>query len=157
MSVPFLHKFRSRSQAATAASSPFAVTSHDWPLSLIGPEGAQLVKFSILGIGEAAPRKAGIFIYAKRGADRQWQSLYIGETGNLQARLAFNEIAADALLSGATDIHILTLDADAGTRRDLCEKFVFTNRPPLNEEARTRARTQSATQQKPARRRSNAA
>ncbi|MEQ1755205.1 MAG: hypothetical protein ABL973_13850 [Micropepsaceae bacterium] len=122
---------------------------------MVGPEGAQLVKFSVLGIGEAAPRKPGIFIYAKRGADRQWQALYIGETVNMQDRLAFNEIAADALMSGATDIHILPLGADAGTRRDLCEKFVFTNRPSLNEEARAQATT--ASQQKSVRKRSTAA
>jgi hypothetical protein len=110
----------------------------EWPLSMIGPEGPQLLTFDILGMGDAAPRRAGIFLYAKRLKDGQWQALYIGETGNLQNRLSFNEIAADALLSGATDIHVLLLDGDAKLRRDLCEKFIFTNRPPLNEQASRR-------------------
>lgn len=105
---------------------------------MIGPEGPQLLSFDILGMGDTAPRRPGIFVYAKRLKDGQWQALYIGETANLQNRLSFNEIAADALLSGATDIHVLLMDGDPKLRRDLCEKFIFTNRPPLNEQARKR-------------------
>jgi hypothetical protein len=83
--------------------------------------------------------------------------LYIGESSNLQNRLAFNEIAADALLSGATDIHILTLDINATARRDLCEKLVFTNRPPLNEEARNKSTRATPAKQRNAKRQSRAA
>ena len=110
---------------------------HEWPLSLIGPEGPDLLKFEVLGLGEAAPRRPGIFIYARKRAG-VWQALYIGETANLSARLSFNEIAADALLSGATDIHILKLAGDAAHRRDLTERLILTNGPPLNEEERVR-------------------
>ena len=99
-----------------------------------------MLGFQIMGIGEAAPRKAGIFIYARQRAG-EWQALYIGESANMSARLAFNEIAADALLSGATDIHVLKLDADAKDRRDLTDRLILTNRPPLNEEERTRLET----------------
>ncbi len=94
-----------------------------------------MLAFDIMGLGEAAPRKAGIFIYARRrGA--AWQALYIGESANMSARLAFNEIAADALLSGATDIHILKTNVPAKERRDLADRLIATNRPPLNEEER---------------------
>ena len=99
-----------------------------------------MLAFEVMGLGEAAPRKAGIFIYARQRAG-EWQALYIGESANMSARLAFNEIAADALLSGATDIHILKLDADAKDRRDLADRLILTNRPPLNEEERTRLET----------------
>lgn len=99
-----------------------------------------MLGFKVMGIGEAAPRKAGIFIYARQRAG-EWQALYIGESANMSARLAFNEIAADALLSGATDIHVLVLDAGAKDRRDLADRLILTNRPPLNEEERTRLKT----------------
>jgi hypothetical protein len=93
--------------------------------------------FEILGLGEAAPRAAGVFIYARRRGT-EWQALYIGESGNLADRLSFNEIAADALLSGATDIHVLRLDGDAATRRDVADRLIVTNAPALNEEERVR-------------------
>lgn len=99
-----------------------------------------MLAFQVMGLGEAAPRKAGIFIYARQRAG-EWQALYIGESANMSARLAFNEIAADALLSGATDIHILNLGVDAKDRRDLTDRLILTNRPPLNEEERTRLET----------------
>ena len=111
------------------------VNSHAWPLSLVGMDGPQLLRFNIMGIGETAPRKAGTFIYARR-LNKDWRALYIGESANLCTRLSFNEIAADALLSGATDIHIMQLDADASTRRNLAERLIATNRPSLNEEER---------------------
>lgn len=134
MALPFLHRFRAQAQAYGSQYASMTAKACDWPLSMIGLDGPQLLSFDILGIGEAAPRCAGIFIYAKRTPDRQWQALYIGESSNLRNRLTFNEIAADALLSGATDIHVLRTNSTAGSRRDLCEKLVFTNRPPLNEE-----------------------
>ncbi|MBP6012634.1 MAG: hypothetical protein KBA31_10435 [Alphaproteobacteria bacterium] len=104
---------------------------------MLGPDGARLLPFEIMGLGEAAPRAAGVFIYARKRAG-VWQALYIGESANLSARLAFNEIAADALLSGATDIHILRMDADASERRDLADRLILTNAPPLNEDERVR-------------------
>ena len=133
MTLPFLHKFRKPSCAGTATAIDLSVKLCEWPLSMIGPDGPQVLNFEVLGVGESAPRRPGIFVYAKRSPDGQWQALYIGETANLHNRLSFNEIAADALLSGATDIHVLLLDVDAKSRRDLCEKFVFTNQPTLNE------------------------
>jgi hypothetical protein len=88
-------------------------------------------------MGEAAPARPGIFIYARQRRG-EWHALYVGESGNLAARLSFNEIAADALLSGATDIHILELSGDAKARRDLTDRLIVTNSPPLNEEERVR-------------------
>jgi hypothetical protein len=126
-----MHNQNTKTQSLNARSC-------EWPLSMLGPDGPQLLAFDILGVGESAPRRPGIFVYAKRLADGQWQALYIGESANLQNRLSFNEIAADALLSGATDIHVLLTDGDAKLRRDLCEKFIFTNRPTLNEQTRQR-------------------
>jgi hypothetical protein len=113
------------------------VNSHTWPLSLVGLDGPQMMRFNVMGIGERAPSQPGIFIYARK-VGKDWRALYIGESANLSARLSFNEIAADALLSGATDIHILQIDADAKTRRDIAERMIVTNRPSLNEEERIR-------------------
>ncbi len=104
---------------------------------MLGPDGPQLLMFEILGLGEAAPKGPGLFVYARRKAGT-WQALYIGETANLADRLAFNEIAADALLSGATDIHVLRLNEDAAARRDIVERLILTNAPALNEEDRIR-------------------
>ena len=140
MPLPFLHKFMASVRRSRFEHQPPRVATHLWPLSLIGPEGPQMLAFQVMGIGEVAPRKAGIFIYARQRAG-EWQALYIGESANMSARLAFNEIAADALLSGATDIHILKLDADAKDRRDLTDRLILTNRPSLNEEERTRLET----------------
>ena len=93
--------------------------------------------FEILGLGEAAPKGPGLFIYARR-TDGNWQALYVGESANLPDPLAFNEIAADALLSGATDIHVLRLNEDAAARRDIADRLILTNAPALNEEDRVR-------------------
>jgi hypothetical protein len=140
MPLPFLHKFMASVRRSKFEHQPPRADTHHWALSLIGPEGPQMLGFQVMGLGEAAPRKAGIFIYARQRAG-EWQALYIGESANMSARLAFNEIAADALLSGATDIHVLKLDADAKDRRDLTDRLILTNRPPLNEEERTRLET----------------
>jgi hypothetical protein len=102
---------------------------------MLGPEGPQLLMFEILGLGEAAPKAPGVFIYARRRAG-EWQALYIGESANMADRLAFNEIAADALLSGATDIHVLRLNEDAKARRDIVDRLILTNAPALNEDER---------------------
>lgn len=107
---------------------------------MLGPDGPQLLMFQILGLGEAAPKGPGLFIYARRRAG-EWQALYIGESANLRDRLAFNEIAADALLSGATDIHVLRLNEDAAARRDIADRLILTNAPALNEEERVRLAT----------------
>jgi type II secretory ATPase GspE/PulE/Tfp pilus assembly ATPase PilB-like protein len=93
--------------------------------------------FEIIGLGEKAPRYPGIFVYARRRGN-EWQALYVGESSNLADRLAFNEIAADALLSGATDIHVLRLDGDPTVRRDVADRLILTNAPSLNEEERVR-------------------
>ena len=140
MPIPFLHKFLSAAARSSFEQQPEMVNSHAWPLSLVGIDGPQLIRFNIMGIGETAPRKAGIFIYARQ-VNKDWRALYIGESANLCTRLSFNEIAADALLSGATDIHIMQLDADATTRRDLAERLIATNRPSLNEEERVHLKT----------------
>ena len=106
-------------------------------LEYLPPDGYGFPAARDLAAWVAAPKKPGIFIYARRrGTD--WQALYIGESANLSTRLAFNEIAADALLSGATDIHILKTDIDAKDRRDLADRLIVTNRPPLNEDERTK-------------------
>lgn len=138
--MPFLHKFMASVRRSEFEHQPPRAVTHPWPLSLIGPEGPQMLAFQVMGLGEAAPRKPGIFIYARQRAG-EWQALYIGESANMSARLAFNEIAADALLSGATDIHILKLDADAKDRRDIADRLILTNRPSLNEDERTRLET----------------
>lgn len=143
MPLPFLHKFLASVRRSKFELQPEREPTHLWPLSLIGPDGPQMLAFEVMGLGEAAPRKAGIFIYARKRSG-EWQALYIGESASLSARLAFNEIAADALLSGATDIHVLRTDIDAKERRDLTDRLILTNRPPLNEEERTKLETAKA-------------
>jgi hypothetical protein len=135
MALPFLHKFLASFGRNRPIAQPSREKFHLWPLSLLGERGPQMLQFDVMGIGESAPRKAGIFIYACRRAG-QWRVLYIGESTDLSARLAFNEIAADALLSGATDIHILRTNVDAKDRRDIADRLILTNAPPLNEEER---------------------
>ena len=112
--------------------------SHIWPVSLVAPDGPRGLAFRIQGIGEQAPRRAGIFIFAKRGADGSWQALYVGESDNLRARLAFNEIAGDALLLGASDVHIRELSEPATIRREMVDRLIATNAPALNSEERMR-------------------
>ena len=146
MALPFLHKYLASIARIRKPAQPLRETAHNWTLSLFGEDGPQLLAFEIMGLGESAPRKAGIFIYARKRAG-EWQALYIGESADMSARLAFNEIAADALLSGATDIHILKLNADAKDRRDLADRLILTNAPPLNEEERTKLATSLETSQ----------
>lgn len=136
MGVPFLHRFRASSGQTPWQTAPLAETTCDWPLSLVGVNGPQLLTFTIIGLGETAPRGPGLFIYARRGADGQWQALYIGETSDLRHRLSFNEIAADALMSGATDIHVLQTTNDVDARREACEQMIRINLPSLNGSAK---------------------
>jgi len=112
--------------------------SHIWPLSLVAPDGPRGLAFRIQGIGEQAPRRPGIFIYAKRSADGSWQALYVGESDNLRSRLAFNEIAGDAMLMGASDVHIRELSEPATIRRELVDRLIATNAPTLNSDERVR-------------------
>jgi hypothetical protein len=110
--------------------------SHIWPLSLVAPDGPRGLAFTIQGIGEQAPRRPGLFIYAKRTADGMWQALYVGESDNLRTRLAFNEIAGDAILHGASDVHIRELSEPAAIRRELVDRLIATNAPTLNSDDR---------------------
>ncbi len=138
MPLPFLHRFRASLRGNKFERQLTRAETHNfWPLSMLGPEGPQLLMFEILGLGDAAPKGPGIFIYARRRAG-EWQALYIGESANMADRLAFNEIAADALLSGATDIHCLRLGGDAPARRDIVDRLILTNAPTLNEDERVR-------------------
>lgn len=133
MGVPFLHRFRASLGQTYPEAKALAQATCDWPLSLVGMHGPQLLTFSIIGLGETAPSGAGVFIYARRDVGGQWQALYIGETSDLRNRLSFNEIAADALMSGATDIHVLMTGNDTDVRRETCEQMIRVNRPTLNE------------------------
>jgi hypothetical protein len=117
---------------------PHSAESHIWPLSLVAPDGPRGLAFTVQGIGERAPRRPGLFIYAKRSDDGSWQALYIGESDNLRARLAFNEIAADAMLLGASDVHIRDLSEPSAIRRELADRLIATNAPTLNGDERIR-------------------
>jgi hypothetical protein len=131
MGSPFLHRFLGKSGKGPGNAERLEETICDWPVSLVGAHGPELLTFRILGIGEPAPRAAGIFIYARRTFQRQWQAIFIGETSDLRSRLAFNEVAADALLSGATDIHVLLAGKNKDWRRDTCERLIRINEPKL--------------------------
>lgn len=137
MGTPFLHKFLKGMGKWTGDAEPLTETTCDWPMSLVGAQGPEMLPFRVLGIGEPAPRAAGIFIYARRTAPGQWQAIFIGETSDLQSRLAFNEVAADALLSGATDIHVLLAGKDKNWRRDTCERLIRINKPTLLDTSRS--------------------
>lgn len=103
---------------------------------MLGPDGPRELNFKIYPLGSAAPREPGVFIYATRTATGDWRALYIGETSDLRARLAFNEIVADAILFGATDVHILTMRETPEYRREVVDQLVATNAPPLNGDER---------------------
>jgi hypothetical protein len=105
-------------------------------LSLVAPDGPRGLAFTVQGIGEQAPRRPGLFIYAKRSSDGSWQALYIGESDNLRSRLAFNEIAGDAMLLGASDVHIRELSEPTAIRREIVDRLIATNAPTLNGEER---------------------
>jgi hypothetical protein len=114
------------------------VDTHIWPISLAAPEGPRGLAFRIQGIGERAPRRPGLFIYAKKAPDGLWQALFVGESDNLRARLAFNEIVADAMLLGASDVHIRELGEPAEIRREFVDRLIATNAPVLNGDERIR-------------------
>ncbi len=156
MGTPFLHKFLKGMGKWTGDAEPFTETICDWPVSLVGTQGPEMLPFQILGIGEPAPRAAGIFIYARRTALGQWQAIFIGETSDLQSRLAFNEVAADALLSGATDIHVLLAGKDKDWRRDTCERLIRINKPTLLDKSRAQTEHRDG-RRLPARRKGKAA
>ena len=149
MGVPFLHRFRGNPGWSMSNTRGLRETSCEWPVRLVGAQGPQILRFSVMGLSEPAPRSAGVFIYARRNHDGQWQALYIGETANLRNRLSFNEIAADALLSGATDIHVYLTGASTSARRELCERMIRTNRPVLNDPASAAPSSPLATAAKP--------
>ena len=141
MALPFLHKFLTSLGRNKARAQPCARIDASLAVKPTGrgrpPDCCNSTSWAW---AKSAPRKAGIFIYACRRAG-EWRALYIGESADLSARLAFNEIAADALLSGATDIHILKTNVDAKERRDIADRLILTNAPPLNEEERIKLET----------------
>ncbi len=63
-------------------------------------------------IGTQFLREPGNFIYAREVEPGRWEPLYIGQTPNLEERLASPEKEACAKQSGATHVHVHT------TRRD---------------------------------------
>ncbi len=127
-----------QANSTSAGRVPHSADSHIWPLSLVAPDGPRGLAFKIQGIGERASRRPGLFIYAKRSADGSWQALFIGESDSLRARLAFNEIAADAMLLGASDVHIRELSEPPAIRRELVDRLIATNAPTLNSDERVR-------------------
>ena len=78
-------------------------------------------------IGATFKDEPGNYIYAKKVTPGHWQPTYIGQTSNLQDRLADHEKESCARLHGATHVHAHTNSGGEPGRtseeRDLLAKW----------------------------------
>jgi hypothetical protein len=101
-----------------------------WLVSLGGFQGPQSVAMDIYRLGEGLPRGPGTFLVAGRQNNR-WQSLYVGETADLRSRVPGHEALPEALLLGATHVHILR-EGESLDRRAAADRLIFMYGPVLN-------------------------
>jgi hypothetical protein len=90
-------------------------------------------KYWIYPIGTEFKEKAGNYIYARRPKPGFWSPVYIGQTGNLDSRLASHEKEECAIEHGATHVHVhLSGDGEDGRCRE--EKdLILRWQPPCND------------------------
>jgi hypothetical protein len=101
-----------------------------WLTSLGGFSGPQGIAMSIYRLGESLPPGPGVFLFAGR-ANRRWQCVYVGETADLRSRVPGHEALPEALLLGATHVHVLK-DGDPASRRATADRLIFMYGPMLN-------------------------
>jgi len=75
-------------------------SSYLWP----GRSGAKYL-FQVHPLGTTFRPVPGIYIYAKRLTDGDWEPIYISQTRDLHQRLEGHVTAADAVENGATHLH----------------------------------------------------
>ena len=101
-----------------------------WMTSIGGFRGPQALQMDIYRLGEALPPGPGVFIFASHNS-RRWSAIYAGETSDLRSRAPGHETLPEALLLGATHVHVARI-ADANARRSTAERLVFMYGPPMN-------------------------
>lgn len=114
--------------ALTGHQTPRAKAT--WLTSIGGFRGPQAASLEIYRLGEALPPGPGVFLIAGHCA-RRWQAIYVGETSDLQSRAPGHETLPEAILLGATHIHVARV-SDANLRRSLAERLVFMYGPTMN-------------------------
>jgi predicted GIY-YIG superfamily endonuclease len=72
--------------------------------------------YHIYPFGTALKAEAGNYIYAKLNAQNQWEPLYIGETDNLDSRVATHEKRERVGDNGVTHIHAHLTPGDRSIR-----------------------------------------
>lgn len=101
-----------------------------WLTSMGGFRGPQALPMEIYRLGEALPSGPGVFLFAGHSA-RRWQAIYAGETNDLRSRAPGHETLPEAILLGATHIHLARV-LDPNVRRSLAERLVFMYGPAMN-------------------------
>jgi hypothetical protein len=98
--------------------------------SIGGFRGPQALQMDIYRLGEALPPGPGVFVFAGHNS-RRWSAIYAGETSDLRSRAPGHETLPEALLLGATHVHVARM-ADPNARRSAAERLVFMYGPPMN-------------------------
>lgn len=127
-SIEFLRQGAERIAALFQSPSPRNRAA--WMTSIGGFRGPQALQMDIYRLGEALPSGPGVFIFAGHNS-RRWTALYAGETTDLRTRAPGHETMPEALLLGATHVHVARID-DANARRSAAERLVFMYGPPMN-------------------------
>lgn len=101
-----------------------------WLTSMGGFRGPQAIQMEIYRLGEELPSGPGVFLFAGHSA-RRWQAIFAGETSDLRSRAAGHEALPEAILLGATHVHLSRVQ-DANIRRSMAERLVFMYGPAMN-------------------------
>ncbi|MEN9538349.1 MAG: hypothetical protein RLZZ126_584 [Pseudomonadota bacterium] len=102
--------------------------SIDW----VGQSGRSY-SYQILPIGTDFRDAPGNYVFARESSPRNWQPIYIGQTGSLARRLSHHEKESCARGRGATHIHA-HLSGDEYAREDEERDLIVKWRPPCNQQ-----------------------
>jgi hypothetical protein len=98
--------------------------------SIGGFRGPQSIHMEIYRLGDALPPGPGVYLFAGHNT-RRWAAIYVGETSDLRSRVPGHEALPEALLLGATHIHLARIE-DPVLRRSAAERLVFMYGPTMN-------------------------
>jgi hypothetical protein len=87
--------------------------------------------FYVSEYGSAWKAVPGIYIFARRNIEGQWEPVYVGVTENLRDQIPGNKKWELAAQSGATHVHVIEME-DAGQRESTAAELVEAYDPPLN-------------------------
>lgn len=116
--------------AALVPSVPAGRPKAAWLTSIGGFRGPQSIQMDIYRLGESLPPGPGVFLFAGHTSSR-WYAVYAGETSDLQSRTPGHETLPEALLLGATHVHLARVP-DPNMRRSIAERLVFMYGPAMN-------------------------